>query len=393
MQTVGVYLIFAATVLRAAVVLADAPEFSIVMVLLAGYGLLLFGKTWLMRHKLLGYLQIPAAQIAYLFLQSILAIGILIASSYEDFLAMLFIPPSLDAMTFFGRRYGWISIAIFSVAMMSTLLFSDVGPLFGLVMAVLYSGLCFLLGGYSYQVEKAQAARSQNERTFHELQVAYRQLKGYADQRINLAIEQERDRLARDLHDSVTQTVFSMNLAAQSAGLLWKKEPTRTPGQLLRLEELAASAQQEIQMLVSHLSPRSAHDQSLSIALQRLAAEQKAKYGLQVSLEIRGERQLSATVLNGLYSIAHEALTNVVKHSAICEAILRLHLDQENSCLEIEDHGLGFHPELGSEQRGHLGLASMFERANEIGWHLSIVSRPGQGTRIVVTENPSGVSE
>ena len=106
-------------------------------------------------------------------------------------------------------------------------LFSNMGQLFGLAMGVLYSGLAFLFGGYAYQVQKAEASQDRNRRTFDELQAAHRQLQGYADQATSLAVEQERNRLARELHDSVTQTVFSMNLAAQSTRLLLDRDPSQ----------------------------------------------------------------------------------------------------------------------------------------------------------------------
>lgn len=393
MRTAGIFLIFTAVVLRAAVVLSDEPEFPVIIALLAGYGLLLFGKIWLMGRKPLRYLQSSNFQLAYLFLQSLLVIRVLITSTYEDFLALLFIPLSLDAVSFFGRRVGYTIIAIFSLAMILTFLFSDEGRLFGLTMGILYSGLCFLMGGYAFQVQKAQKTHDQNEEMFNELQKAHHQLQGYADQMAGLAIEHERSRLARDLHDSVTQTVFSMNLAAQSARLLLEKEPHRTAGQLIHLEELAAGALREIQSLVSQLRPRSIAEEGLPTALRRLAVEQQVRSGLQVSLEIHGEGNVSQAVAAGLYSIAHEALINVSKHSGVCEAIVRLNLDRDYSCLEIEDHGLGFDPDTILDQRGHLGLAGMVERAREIGWSFAVVSRPGQGTRISARGNPSGDPE
>lgn len=393
MRTIGVYLLFAAVVLRAGVVLADEAEFWIVMALLACYGLLLFGETWLIHRKPHRLLQPPNLLFAYLFLQSVLVIGVLIISTYEDFLALLFIPLSLDAVSFLGRRHGFISIAVFSLAMICTFLFSDEGRLFGLAMGILYSGLSFLFGGYAHQVQKAETAHDQNKRMFKELQTAHRRLQGYADQVVNLAVEHERNHLARDLHDSVTQTVFSMNLVAQSARLLLDKQPARAAAQLIRLEELAASAQREIQSLVSQLSPLPVTEAGLPAALHRLAAEQKARNGLQVSLEICGEEMLSETTAAALYSIAQEALTNVVKHSGACKAIVRLGLEKDSSCLEIEDHGLGFDPESKINERGHLGLAGMSERAREIGWSLSVESRRGHGTRIRVMENPPGSPE
>ncbi len=388
MRTIGVYLIFAAVALRGAVILYSDSQFGAVLAFLAAYGLLLLAETWITHRK--PFVQSRSAQLAYLLLQSALVIGLLTVSNYEDFFALLFIPLSLDAVSFFGRRSGFVCIAFYALAMTGALLFSDEGQLFGLAMGGLFSGMCFLFGGYAHQVLRAEAAHDQNQRTFNELQIAHRQLQGYADQVASLAVEHERNRLARDLHDSVTQTVFSMNLTAQSARLLLDKEPPRAAGQLLHLEELAANALREIQSLVSQLRPRSVAQEGLATSLRRLASERQERDGLQVLLEVGGEETLSETVSTGLYSIAHEALTNVVKHSGVREATLRLNLDEGKSCLEIEDRGLGFDPQANLNLRGHWGLAGMTERAREIGWSLSVESRPGQGTRIRVTQNPPG---
>lgn len=404
MRTIGVYLIFSAVALRGMVVSMDAPYFSAVTWFLAAYGLLLFTATWINHRKSQGVFRSPYLQLAYLFLQSIIVIELLVVSGYEDLFANLFIPLSLDAVSFFGRRYGYLCIAAFALALTGALFFTDQGQIFGLAMGGLYSGVCFLFGGYAAQILKAEAAHEQNQRTFTELQFAHRQLQGYADQVENLAVEHERNRLARDLHDSVTQTVFSMNLAAQSARLLLDKDPPldtaaplgatpRASGQLLRLEELSANALREIQSLVSQLKPRSILEEGLATALRRLAEEREARDGLRVSVEIQGEKILSEAEMLGLYSIAHEALTNVVKHSGVQEASVRLSLGGDHSRLEIEDHGRGFKPETATGQRGHLGLAGMSERAREIGWMLSVESEKGRGTRILLTQDQAGGAE
>ena len=127
--------------------------------------------------------------------------------------------------------------------------------------------------------------------------------------------------------------------------------------------------------------------------MQRLAAEQKAQYGLQVSLEFDGAASLSDEVAACLYSIAHEALINVAKHSGGCEATVRLHVEKDHAYLEIEDHGRGFDPDGMLDRPGHLGQTGMFERAREIDWHLSDASRPGQVTCIRVISNASGGRE
>ncbi len=398
MRTIGVYLIFAAVALRGAVVASAAPYFVTVLGLLAVYGLLLFIATSVDSRKPL--FQSRFIQLVYLLVQSVLVVGLLVVSDYEDLFANLFIPLSLDAISFFGRRLGFTSIALFSLTIIGLFQFSEEGQLFGLAMGILYSGVCFLFGGYAAQVLKAEAAHNQNQRAFNELQTAHRQLQGYADQVANLAVEHERNCLARDLHDSVTQTVFSMNLTSQSARLLLDKEPPfdrlraapRTSGQLIRLEELAANALSEIQSLVSQLKPRSIAEEGLPTALRRLADERGLRDGLQVSVEIHGEETLAEVETLGLYSIVREALTNVVKHSGVNKAIVRLNLSEDAFCLEIEDRGLGFDPQTTSNQRGHLGLAGMSERAREIGWKLSVESKKDQGTRILVTQNQAGAS-
>ncbi len=393
MRTTGVWLIFAAVAVRGVVVLSGEPRFLPAMGLLAAYGLLLFAATWIRHRRSPGLPLSPGGKwwaLAYLSLQFSIVLRLLVVSTYEDFFASLVIPLGLDAVFFFGTRVGFLCIAAFSLALIRTLLFSDVGQLFGLAMGVLYSGLSFLVGGYAHQVQKAEASQDHNRRTFDELQAAHRQLQGYADQATSLAVEHERNRLARDLHDSVTQTVFSMNLAAQSTRLLLDRDPSRAAGQLLRLEELAANAQAEIQSLVTQLRPRSVTDDGLPTALRRLAAERQERDDLQVSLEVKGERAVSEAEAAGLYAIAQEALTNVAKHSGARQATVRLDVTTAGACLEIEDRGAGFDLAAASSQPGHFGLAGMTERAREIGWRLSIEARPRQGTCIRVTANPSG---
>jgi signal transduction histidine kinase len=388
MRTAGKFLVYSAVFLRAVVVMSDDPEFRGVLVLLIAYGLLLALESWLIHRAHSQLAGSPRMQLAYLFLQAAFVLELLFISNYEDFLAELFIPISLDAVSFFGRRAGFRLIIVFSAVMTSAFLFSPQGPLFGFAMGVLYSGLCFVFGGYASQVQKAEAARSQNQQTYDELQETHLQLQAYADRLVDLAAERERNHLARDLHDSVTQTVFSMNLAAQSARLLWDRAPVRVAGQLNRLEELAASAQREIQSLVSQLTPPTLPKSSLPAALQKLALEQESRSGLHVSLVVQGEGNVSETVASGLYAITQEALNNAANHSGCEAAVIRLYMVAGQSCLEVEDHGCGFDPQSTSQQPGHLGLAGMSERARDIGWALTVQSQPGKGTRIRVSEAP-----
>jgi len=411
MRKAGVYLIYAAVTLRGLVRLANEPWFGLAAVLLATYGLLLvLAEPRIVQRGPLRFSQAehsglvlphggeptqgePWLPLVYLFLQSGLVVGLLLVPPILDFFGLLFIPLSLQAVFFFGRRLGFLCIALFFLAMAGPMLVDEKGWIFGLAMTVLNTGYCLLFSGYAHQVQRAETVHRHNQDILGELQVAHRRLQGYAAQVEELAAERERSRLARELHDSVTQTVFSMNLTVQSARLLLEREPDRVAGQLERLEELAASAMGEIQALVSQLRPRSVAEEGLPTALHRLATERQGRDGLQVTVEVSGERVLPDPVAAGLYRIAQEALTNVARHAGMQQATVRLNLAGEASLLEIEDGGLGFDPPSASSQRGHLGLAGMAERAREIGWSLSIESRPGCGTRIRVEENPPGGAE
>ena len=409
MRKVGVYLVYAAVALRALVVFPYDPQRTRVVILLALYGLLLLVEPWVSKLRPVRWNE-PGDQgsvldkvkarplfslglpLGYLALQTGLVVVVMWVLPLKDFFANLFIPLSLQAVLFFGRQLGFLCIAFYSLAMAGPLLNAEEGMLFGLAMTFLYSGTNFLFGGYASQVERAETARSQNQRTFDELQRTHRQLQGYAGQVEALAAEHERNLLARELHDSVTQTVFSMNLTAQSARLLLGKEPARVASQLERLEELAASAMREIQTLVAQLRPRSIAEEGLPVALRRLAGERQTRDGLQVTVEISGDQALPEPVAAGLYRIAQEALTNVVKHAGTSQATIRLNLLPGDHCLEIEDNGIGFDLQAALNQRGHLGLASMVERARELGWNLTIDSQSGEGTRLRVVENPPGAT-
>lgn len=392
-RTVAVLLLFAGVALRALVYFADDPQRPAAVAMLTAYGLLLFTGPRIIHpsnalHHKPTMQQALTLPFAYLLLQAVLVSALLRVPTTRDFIANLFIPLSLEAVLYFGRRTGFLWIAAFSLSIIGPLVALEEGPIVGITLAAFYSGLYFLFGGYADQIRKAETARRHNQRLIIELQTAHRQLEGYVSRVEELAAEQERGRLARELHDSVTQTVFSMNLAVQGAILLLSRGSGRVIEQLDRLEALAANAMTEIQAIVSHLRFKSDAVEELPEALRLLAAERHTQNGLQVAVEVSGQRSLSAPVTIALYTIVKEALNNVSRHTGTDQAIVRLSLTERPACLEIEDRGLGFDPATALVERGHLGLAGMADRAEEIGWRLVIDSGRGRGTRIRVEERP-----
>ena len=382
----GVYLIYLATLVRASVLYAGRPQQPMAFGLLAVYGALLLLAIW--RGDADAPARLPRAglwRLAYLFVQSAIVIGLQATPPRLEILSTLFVPLSLQAALFYGRRLGYAWIGAFIVAITPVVMDKFDWTPAGLATLAVYGG-AFLIMGYSADlIGRAGAARRENERLLGELQAAHADLQAHAAQVEAFTASQARRRLARELHDSAAQTIFGMNLAAQSAAVLFQRDRSRVLEQLDRLQELAHSAMREIQALTDQLRPRGLAEDGLPAALRRLAAERAAHDGLRVRVEVSGERELSAAVAEGLYRIVQEALNNVAKHAGTTEALVRLELARPARLL-VADQGAGFDPQRILAPRGRVGLAGMTERSRELGWRLTCDSAPGAGTRIVVEE-------
>ncbi|MBE0698744.1 MAG: sensor histidine kinase, partial [Anaerolineaceae bacterium] len=198
----------------------------------------------------------------------------------------------------------------------------------------------------------------------------------------------ERNRLARELHDSVTQTIFSMTLTAQSTRILLDRDPTRVAAQLDHLQSLAQSALAEMRSLIQQ-RPRSIAEEGLVEALRRHAAERSAQDGLQVDLRITGNQRLPISTEEALFRIIQEALNNIAKHASTNNATVTLCLEKNPVWAAIDDQGIGFNPALICQKETvggstHLGLSGMAERVAALGGKLVIESNPGAGTHIRV---------
>lgn len=202
------------------------------------------------------------------------------------------------------------------------------------------------------------------------------------------AIVTERNRLARDLHDAVTQTLFSASLIAEVLPRLWEKNPAEARRRLDELRELSRGALAEMRTLLLELRPAALTETRLSDLLKQLAEAVTGRARLPVHLRVEGEQQLASDVQISLYRISQEALNNVVKHSGAEQAWIDLSItpgEEEGKIrleLSIQDDGHGFNP--AAIPPNHLGLNIMVERAQMIRADLKVESRPGSGTTIRV---------
>ncbi len=385
----GVYLILASVIIRALVMFGGQRRLT-VLALLVVYGVLL--AVYQQRTAWFAAKRRRAA--IYLGAQSLLVIGLILIPPHFDFFPLLFVPLSLSAVELLGRRYGFMWITAFVLVMLwqyviTVRFFKQINYIdesTGLAMTILFGAMCFLVGQIVCIRRQAGQASAHNQRLLADLQVAHRQLQDHAAQLEELAVMHERSRLARELHDSVTQTVFSMTLAAQTAQVLLAKDVSRVAAQLDRVVELARNASREIQALVKQLRPASIAEEGLAAALQAYLIDRQARDGLIAHLEVKGEVHWPENVTLGLYRIVQEAVNNVIKHAGTREVTINLNLCDHPASVEVIDHGAGFVVSELTPQRGHMGLTSMAERAREFGWAMTIESQPGQGTCVKVIE-------
>ena len=202
-------------------------------------------------------------------------------------------------------------------------------------------------------------------------------------QAAELASAQERTKLAQELHDSVTQALFSMTLTTRSIELLVERDPAQALGRIAELRELEREALAEMRALIFELRPGNLEEDGLVQALRTHAAGVQGRSGLPIAVECDAlEPRPSLVVETALYRIAQEALHNVVKHANAASVRLSLRRTHHGLRLSIDDDGGGF--DLTDVPTGHLGLVGMRARATNIGAQITIRSELGAGTGIEV---------
>jgi nitrate/nitrite-specific signal transduction histidine kinase len=194
------------------------------------------------------------------------------------------------------------------------------------------------------------------------------------------AITAERSRLARELHDAVTQTLFSANLIADVIPRIWKRNPEEGMQNLEELRQLTRGALAEMRTLLLEMRPESLERADIKSLLTQLADGFIGRVRVPVSVDIKGDCELTHEVKLVFYRVAQEAMNNIAKHAGAQQVDLHLECQPGQLSLLIKDDGLGF--DVASITPEHLGIAIMRERANSIGASLRIDSQVGQGTTV-----------
>lgn len=299
--------------------------------------------------------------------------------------AFVYLQAPAQPFNFFG---SFADLQPFLVAGLAVLLLAlPVGALFGLLTTRgmvrrlrRLAGTTALVadGDFSPRVSPGGDEVGSLERNFNEMAERLTVAMGRERELADIAARQaERNRISRELHDSISQELFSITLLA--AGLE-KALPERSPvrGELRTLVETAEATNREMRSLIMELRPATLEDRGLVPALDELAATCAERYGMRVDTELEPVRMTPAAELAAL-RIAQEGLANAIKHARASAVRLSLHRENGHASLTISDDGRGFDPAAGGSA-GRLGLRLMRERVEELAGTLSITSRPGEGT-------------
>jgi signal transduction histidine kinase len=219
----------------------------VVILLLAIYGLLYILEPWLSSHiNWLRFLYFP--------LQTVVVIALTNLRPFTDISSLLYVPLCIQVTRAFSHRFATIWIAIY-VALLAVTLMLGLGWQEGFALVLLYLAVCTFLVSYDFLYSRTQADQAKSQQLLTDLQSAHRQLQEHAAQAEELAAARERNRLARELHDSVSQAIFSITLTSQSARLLLEREPARVPEQIDRLQAMTEDALSQLRALIAQLRP------------------------------------------------------------------------------------------------------------------------------------------
>lgn len=241
------FIMIGVAALRAILFYQGQPNLAIVMLLIVIYALLYALEPWLSN-------QFRWHMVLYLPLQTLLVVALSNLRPFLDFHTVLYFPLSIQVFRTFSRRTA-ISWTVAFVILLGITLIPGLGLFVGLAFILLYLAVGTFMISYDFLYSRSQADQAESQRLLTDLQSAHQRLQEQAAQTEELAAARERNRLARELHDSVSQVIFSITLTSRSARLLLERDPARVPQEIERLQEMTSSALNQLRSLIAELRP------------------------------------------------------------------------------------------------------------------------------------------
>ena len=241
------------------------------------------------------------------------------------------------------------------------------------------ASLAWSQGDFSVNVD--DPSRDELGQLAHRLNDMARHLRSLLETRRELAVVEERNRLARDLHDSAKQGAFAAAAQISAARKLIQDDPPAAQIHIQEAERLINDLRRELTNLIQQLRPAALEDKGLAAALNDYTEDWSRQNGIATELHVNNERALPLEVEQTVFRIVQEALANVARHSAASSVEIDLTYNKESLSCSVRDDGHGFDPH---QNQNGVGLRSMNERAAALGGRLSIESKLGQGTVISI---------
>ena len=286
--------------------------------------------------------------------------------------------PVNEVLSYIGR-----SLLIF------TLFAGILGSIFGMMTA---NGLTKRLSRVSraahdwsrgdFSVTVHDASNDEIGKLTNDLNIMAEQLENLLDRRMELSVLQERNRLARDLHDSVKQQAFAASAQLGAAKALFKTNSEEAVAHLEEAEKLIGKVRQELTDLIQELRPIEMKGKGLIPAVEDYAHDWSERNSIEITTHVRGERSLPLQVEKSIFRIIQEALANIAWHSHAEKAKIFFEFRNEFLIMSIADDGIGF--VFDQTHKNSVGLKSMHERAELIGGELTIKSQLDVGTKVVL---------
>ncbi|GER87610.1 hypothetical protein KDW_17720 [Dictyobacter vulcani] len=309
--------------------------------------------------------------------------AILIAPSLTPILYLLF---PFRAMLYFGRKAAYAMAALIVTAYFASFWLDprmnhdNISVIFAFIFCV----ACILSVSMAHTMSLERESRMRTEALLDEVQRSHQQLRIYAQQVAALATMEERNRVARDIHDSLGHSLIAINLQLEKALVYHDAHPQEALQSVGDARIVAKTALQDVRRSVHALRTEAEHFSCIHEVAS--LSEQLTKNGLSVDFTHEGdESRFSRQTLMTLYRIAQEGLTNVQKHAHASHIQVHLHFATEQARLHIVDDGIGFDATTPKKQQPgqeSYGLRGMQERLTLLGGTFQLISAPGQGTRL-----------
>lgn len=324
----------------------------------------------------------PGKLRVYLALGTVLVVGLLLLNPRLNFYIILFYVLATEALMTFPKREGYLWVGLFTLATM-ILLFFMTDLVEATISIPIYLGGFFAFVTFANATQQANLARLESQRLLEELQATHRKLQEYAVQAEQLAVAEERNRLSREMHDTIGHRLTIASVQLEGVQKLIAKDPTKAEKMAGTVREQVREALRELRQTVATLREPLEADLPLEISLKRLVHGFEEATGIIIHLMLpESFPEMSAAHRLAIYRTAQEALTNAQKHAEAQQIWLQVARQDNILTLRVSDNGRGVKER---EEGVGFGLKGIQERAAQLGGELRLEERKGGGAQVCLS--------